>query len=174
MNLEIVDMTEMHLAGAAKIFNHYVATSTATFHTAPLSIKEMTDEILCNQSGCAALALIDPENSTVHGYGALMPFKGRCAYAYTREISVFLSPEATSRGWGERIIHRLEEFATKNGIHCLIAVICEENDSSQKLFTRLNYTCCGSLKEVGFKFARWLGIQYWQKPLDIPEKNDAK
>lgn len=159
-------MTEPYLPGAAKVINHYIATSTATFHTAPLSIQELADEILSDQRGCTALALLEPDTRTVQGYGALVPFKSRAAYAQTLEVSVFLSPEATGRGWGERLVHDLEAHAVASGIHSLVAVICDENDASQKLFTRLGYTCNGTLREVGFKFGRNLGIQYWQKILE--------
>jgi phosphinothricin acetyltransferase len=150
-------------AAAAAIYNHYVATSTATFQTEPVTPAEWAAEATGGEPGRhGAWALSDPEG-TLAGYVLVQPFKSRCAYRDTAEVTVYLAPGATGRGLGAAALRHVDEHATAAGLHALIAVVCAENDASLRAFERHGYGRVAHLREVGSKFGRRLDVVYLEK-----------
>jgi phosphinothricin acetyltransferase len=158
-------------ARAAAIYNHYVATSTATFQTEPLGAAEWAADSIGGEPGrhgawaiTAGDAGGDP-GGTLVGYVLVQPFKSRCAYRDTAEVTVYLAPEATERGLGGAALRHVDEHARAHGLHALIAVVCAENDASLRTFERHGYERVAHLKEVGSKFGRLLDVVYLEKVL---------
>ena len=50
----------------------------------------------------------------------------------------------------------------------LIAAIDSSNQNSIKLHQSFGFTHVGTLKQVGFKFERWLDVELYQKILSTP------
>ncbi len=151
-------------AAARSIFNHWINTSTATFHEEPLTAEAFDAEVVDLpdvRHGCFGISVDD----VLAGYVVLAPFKGRCAYRDTAEVSVYLAPEHTGRGLGRQAIDHAAEHARAAGLHALLAVICTENASSLRLFTSAGFDEVGRLREVGRKFGRLLDVAYLQKTL---------
>jgi phosphinothricin acetyltransferase len=59
--------------------------------------------------------------------------------------------------------------AKKAGLHMLIAGIDASNVASIALHSSLGFRCCGTVREAGFKFGRWLDLEFWQIILPTPE-----
>jgi len=47
-------------------------------------------------------------------------------------------------------------------------VIDASNAASISLHRRLGFARCGTVREAGFKFGRWLDVEYWQLILPTP------
>jgi phosphinothricin acetyltransferase len=99
------------------------------------------------------------------GFCGLKKYSLREAYNQTAEISVYLTTEYQKKGIGNIAIKFLEKFAKNNDFHVLLAIICEENTGSIRLFEKNNYKKVGHFKEVGNKFDRFLDVVYYQKIL---------
>ena len=56
----------------------------------------------------------------------------------------------------------LIEEARSRDLHTLVGVIDATNAASKSLHRRLGFTHCGTVREAGFKFGRWLDVEYWQ------------
>jgi len=147
---------------AVAIYNHYVATSTATFHTDPLTPEEWLAAVTpSDDERHGVWALGDP----LVGYLVVSPFKSRCAYADTAEVTIYLDPEHTGRGFGTKTTTFVDEHAREAGLHALLAVVCAENTASLALFTRAGYDEVARLREVGRKFGRLLDVVYLERLL---------
>ncbi len=152
-----------HVEAARAVYNHYVETSTATFHDRPVE----------PDAFAAQLQFDDPRHATfvataggrVLGYALVGPYKSRCAYGDAAEVAVYLAPDATGRGRGRRLMEQVEAHARQAGLHTLIAGVCTENRVSVALFEALGYTRCAEFREVGWKFGRRLDVAYLQKLL---------
>jgi phosphinothricin acetyltransferase len=145
---------------AAAIYNHYVATSTATFATEPLTPEQWAAEVTAGDPARHGVwALGEP----LAGYLVVSPFKTRCAYEQTAEVTVYLDPEQTGRGLGRAAVAFAGEHAARAGLHALLAVVCAENTASLALFDRAGYERVALLKEVGIKFGRRLDVVYLEK-----------
>ena len=171
-------------AAAARIYNHYVATSTATFQTDPVSPEEWAAEAVTGEPGRHGAWAIDAadvpgaaEAATsadaaraatsadpgLAGYVVVTPFKARCAYRDTAEVTVYLAPEYAGRGLGRAALAHVDAHAAAAGLHALLAVVCAENDASLRAFERAGYERCALLREVGNKFGRLLDVVYLEK-----------
>ena len=61
----------------------------------------------------------------------------------------------------------LIEEAKKREVRTLIAVIDSENIASIKFHEQFGFRLAGKLKNVGYKFGKWLDIVYYQLDLQL-------
>lgn len=146
------------------IYNHYVATSTCTFRVE----SETEDELLASfrARGSAHPLTVAMADGAVIGWGALSPWNSRCGYARTVEASVYVRHDQHRRGVGRAILADLIERARVAGHHTIIGATCTEQAASVALQATLGFERVGCLREVGFKFGRWLDVAYMQLTLD--------
>jgi L-amino acid N-acyltransferase YncA len=74
-----------------------------------------------------------------------------------------------SEGVGRQLMQAVIAVAKKRGLHALIAGIDATNVASVALHSSLGFRCCGTVREAGFKFGRWLDLEFWQLILPTPE-----
>lgn len=148
----------------ARIYNHYVRTSTATFDTEEKSVEERV-EWLAGHTGPYP-ALVAEKDGVVVAWGTLSRWGTRRAYERTVEISVYVAPEATAAGVGPRMSEALLAEARRHGHHAVLSQIVHENEPSLKMSSRLGFERVGMLREVGRKFDRWLDVVLMELVLD--------
>jgi L-amino acid N-acyltransferase YncA len=145
------------------IYNHYIANTVITFEELPVSVADMQQRILNIQASYPWL--VYEEQEQILGYAYACKWKDRSAYKHSAEITVYLHPEHTKKGLGSILYQALIEQLVQKNIHVLLACIAIPNTASEKLHNRLGFRQVAHLREVGFKFGRWLDIGYWQKTL---------
>ena len=91
-------LTDTDLTAAREILNHYVRTSTATFHETALSVEEFRREV--RFADPRHLAYGAHRGGELYGYGLVAPYRSRCAYRDAAEVSVYLAPDRTGHGLG--------------------------------------------------------------------------
>lgn len=161
MNLHLAELKESDFVVVKEIYDYYIATSTATFHTEPVTIEELQSVILTEHPRYKSYLIYS--EGEVCGYCYLSQYKKRQAYDRTAEISIYLRNDFTGKGIGAHVLQQMEKLAAEQSIHVLIAIISEENQSSVKLFERLGYEKCAHFRQVGEKFGRLLDIVAYQK-----------
>lgn len=162
--MDLVSLSPRQAESARAVYNHWVRRSTATFHTDPLGAEEFAAEVFFADPRYGAWAV---EDGGFAGYVVLAPYKARCAYRDSAEVSIYLAPDATGRGLGGPSLEHAEAHARAHGLHTLLATICAENEPSRRLFTRHGYAEAGRLREVGRKFGRLLDVLLLQKLLSV-------
>lgn len=101
-------------------------------------------------------------DGVVIGFAMASPFKGRCAYAFTAEVSVYVAPKQQGKGVGEALYRRLVPTLKAQGYRTLLAVIAVPNPASERLHERFGFQRVGTLERVGWKLGRWHDVVYWQ------------
>lgn len=142
------------------IYNHYVRTSTATFQVDDETTDKRVEELQTRPAN-QPITLLEKEGEIV-GWGALSPFRSRCAYRDTIELTVYVRPDCHRCGFGRVIVQDLIERAKSLGYHALLAASCEESVGSIGLFRSLGFEEAGRLRQVGAKFGRRLDVVYLQ------------
>jgi len=147
----------------AVIYNHYVLHTTVTFEESPISAAEMGTRL--QELDQARLpCLVGADDTAVVGFAHASPWKGRCAYRYTVEVSVYLDPAQIGRGFGSQLYAAL--FPSLEGrMHAAIAGIALPNDASVALHEKFGMRKVAHFAEVGFKFDRWVDVGYWERVL---------
>ena len=146
-----------------EIYDYYIAHSTATFHTEPISIHELKEFIFINHPLYPAYIILC--DSVIAGYCYLTYFKKREAYNGTAELTLYLRPEFTDKGIGKRVLQFMEADAVKRGIKNLLAIITGNNMHSISLFEKAGYLKCAHFKNVGQKLGETLDVVGYQKEI---------
>ena len=97
------------------------------------------------------------------------PWAGRCAYAYSAEVTVYVHPEHHRKGIGRDLYSRLIAVLRDQGYCTLLAGIALPNPASVSLHASLGFRQVACLERVGWKFDRWHDVTYWQLDLAAGE-----
>jgi L-amino acid N-acyltransferase YncA len=164
VSIRPVELTDMPAITA--IYQHYVRTHTSTFEIDPPDLVEMTAR-LQRIRDAGSPYLVAEEAGQVLGYGYAGPYRPRAAYRHTVENSVYLHSDHVGRGIGGRLLATLIEQCTQAGYREMIAVIGDsQNHASIGLHVKAGFVHVGTLRNVGFKFERWLDTVLMQKSLN--------
>lgn len=155
------ELKEEDLPDVRDIYNYYVLHTTVTFNTEALTADEMREIVMSGNERYRSYVIVSSGNTV--GYVLLARYKKRQAYDKTAEVTIYLRPDAAGKGIGPQALAFIERVAQSNGFHALIAVICTENERSEKLFEKHGYSQCAHFKEIGYKFGRFLDIACYQK-----------
>ena len=148
----------------ARIYNHYVAESIVTFEESPVSSADMTQRILeIRDDGLPWL--VAELGDGVAGYAYASKWKGRCAYRFATEITVYLGMESQGQGVGSLLYMQLFDKLRQRGMHTVIAGIALPNAASVALHEKMGLEKVAHFREVGRKFDRWIDVGYWQATL---------
>jgi L-amino acid N-acyltransferase len=146
-----------------EIYNHYVLNSTCTYQEEPSSEAERQQWLAAH--GPMHPATVAEEDGRVVGWASLSAFRARVAYRWTMENAVYVHHDLQRRGIGSALLADLIERGKAMGHHSIIAVIDKEQEGSARLHRRFGFEEVAHLREVGFKFGRWLDVIYLQRML---------
>lgn len=148
----------------ARIYNHYVAETVVTFEEEPVSSAEMARRI--EEVQAVPLPwMVAEHGGEVKGFVHASKWKGRCAYRYSVEVTVYLDPNCSGRGIGSELYRRLLMVLEEMNIHTVLGGIALPNEASIALHEKLGFRKVAHFSEVGFKFGRWVDVAYWQRSL---------
>ncbi|MGC1464646.1 MAG: N-acetyltransferase family protein [Pseudolabrys sp.] len=148
-----------------RIYAHAVAHGTASFELEPPDEAEMTRRMKALLDGKFPYFVAEIDG-VVAGYAYASLYRTRPAYRFTVENSVYVAPEMHRRGIGKVLLEKLIDACTTLGFRQMIAVI---GDSDQAASIGVHKACgfepAGNLKNIGYKFGRWLDTPLMQRVL---------
>lgn len=148
-------------AAIAAIYNPYVADTCITFETEPVQAAGMAARI--TEVLDAGLPWLLAENAAgAAGFAYASKWKGRCAYRFSVESTVYLHRGHTGRGIGRALYGRLLEEIRARRMHAVIGGIALPNAASIALHQRLGFRKVAHFEQVGYKQDRWIDVGYWQ------------
>ena len=153
--------TAADLPAISDIYNHYVLNCTCTYQTDPETL-EARRAWFEEHSADRYPVIVAEIDGRVVGWGSLSKFRPRAAYAPTAEPSVYIDREFLGRGLGRLLLVDLIARARAAGFHSLIGGSSADQAASIALQESLGFIRVARLKEVGFKFERWLDVVYFQ------------
>lgn len=104
----------------------------------------------------------------VAGFAAFGAFRAWPCYRYSVEHSVHVHAERRGLGIGRALVLELKLRAAAKGVHVMIAGIDTDNAASIRMHESLGFSRVGRLRQVGFKFGRWLDLEFLQFILPPP------
>jgi len=150
-----------HADDIAGIYNHYVLETIVTFEeelVSPLATRERMVEV-------KAMSLpwfVAMQAGQVIGYSHASKWKGRCAYRYSAETTVYVDRQHTGRGIGVQLYTALLKALRELKYHAAIGGIALPNEASVKLHEKMGFHKVGQFEQVGFKHGQWIDVGYWQ------------
>ena len=143
------------------IYNHFVLNSTCTYQEEPSTAQEREQWFAAHGPSLPVTVAVDHDNQII-GWASLSRFHPRSAYRNTIENSVYVRPELHGRGTGSLLLADSIARARDAGHHTILALIDADQKSSIALHLKHGFTQSAHLKEVGYKFGRWLDVIYLQ------------
>lgn len=154
------------------IYNHYVLNSTCTYQTHPSTAQERAAWFEVH--GEKHPVTVFEKDGEVVGWGSLSRFHPRAAYGRTVENSVYVRHDMLHMGIGRAMLADLIERARGLGHHTIVALISADQTASVELHRKFGFAEVAHLKEVGYKFGRWLDVTYMQLMLNSGDRKTAR
>lgn len=109
--------------------------------------------------------------SPILGYAYTDAFKGRAAYAWSAETSIYVRSDARRAGVGRTLYHALEDASRVQGIRNLYACIATPHTQddphlgwdSVRFHEHEGYRMVGTFQECANKFGRWYDMVWMEK-----------
>lgn len=148
-----------------EIYSHHVLHGTATFEIEPPTLDEMLrrhDSV----TGRGLPWLVAESGAVIVGYGYAGPYHARAAYRFTVEDSIYLDPAWVRHGVGRALLTGLVAACERAGRRQMVAVIGDSaNAGSIGVHRALGFAEVGVVRNVGFKFGRWIDTVIMQRAL---------
>lgn len=142
------------------IYNDAVRTSPATFDLEPLTLSQRRKWF--EEHGPRLPLIVAESQGQVIGYATLSEFRDKPGYSLTVEDSVYVRRDFQGKGVGSKLLKEISSRAKKLGYHTIIAAIVPPNEASVRIHERLGFAYVGNFKEVGYKFASWQDVCFYQ------------
>ena len=151
-----------------QIYSYYVKNTAITFeYDVPIE-EEMKERIKNTLKKYPYV--VNEEKGKVTGYAYAGTFKGRRAYDWSVEASIYVAKEERRAGTGKRLYQALEEkLALQNieNMYACIAYPIEEDEyltkNSVEFHEHLGYKLVGRFHKCAYKFDRWYDMVWMEK-----------
>jgi len=159
-----------HAEAILAIFNEAIAHSTALYDYKPRTMETMQAWFEAKAKGNYPVIGLESESGELAGFATYGTFRAWPAYKYSVEHSVYVDVRFRRRGLGRRLLEELILAAERQNYHVLIGAIDAANTASITLHERLGFKPCGTIRQAGFKFGRWLDLSFYQLTLSTPAR----
>lgn len=165
MNPTIRPATLSDISAITRIYAHAVEHGTASFELTPPDEAEMARRMQVMLDGKFPYLVAEVDGAFA-GYAYASSYRTRPGYRFTVENSVYVAPDMHRRGIGKVLLKALIDACTALGFRQMIAVI---GDSNQAASIGVHRACgfedAGNLRNIGWKFGRWLNTPIMQLSL---------
>ncbi len=153
------------LPACQAIYAHHVLEGTGTFDEVPPSLEALTARFR-EITGAGRAWVVAADATGILGFAYFDQYRARSAYRFTAEDSVYVREDVRGQGVGKALVARLLDEARTAGFREMLAVIGDsENVGSIGVHASLGFQRVGTLRDVGFKFGRWIDVVIMQRHL---------
>jgi len=150
------------------IFNEAILNSTAVYDYKARTAEMMAAWFAAKEKGnYPVIGVVSPEGNLM-GFGSYGTFRAWPGYKYTVEHSIYVATHCRGRGLGKLLLQEIIASARAQNYHALIGGIDSQNVASIQLHKGFGFRHAGTLQQVGFKFGRWLDLDFYQLILETP------
>lgn len=153
------------LPAILEIYNEAVLNTTASYDYRPSTLEARSAWFEAHLQNRLPVFVAELENRQIAGWSALNSFRHAEGYHCTAENSIYVAADKRGQGIGKRLLAPLIEAGQQLGLHSLIAGIDAANLASIRLHAAFGFEQVGYLKQVAFKFDRWLDLVLMQRLL---------
>lgn len=145
------------------IYAPYVEHTAITFEHAVPTLPEFEGRIRHTLEKYPYLAA--EENGVLLGYAYASAFKGRTAYDWSVETSIYVEKAHSGKGIGTALYRVLEEILRRQHICNLCACIAWPNPESIAFHEHFGYKTAAHFHASGFKNGKWHDMIWMEKEL---------
>jgi len=159
---------DTHAQAILAILNDAIVTSTALFDYKPRAPEAMVEWFRAKEARQYPVIGAVDDADTLLGFASYGPFRNWPAYKYTIEHSVYVHRDHRRKGIARALLRRLIAAAEEQSYHVMIGGIEAANAASIALHLELGFAFAGRIHHAGFKFGRWLDLDFYELRLRTP------
>lgn len=159
---------DRHAPEILAIFNDAILNSTALYDYVARPLSAMETWFREKESGQFPVIGLEGPDGALLGFATYGTFRVRPAYKYSIEHSVYVHKKHRGQGVGTLLLTQLIDEAIAQQYHTMVGGIDASNTGSIAFHERLGFVHCGTVREAGFKFGRWLDLAFYQRILPTP------
>lgn len=151
------------------IYAPYIERTAITFEYDVPSVEEFRERITSTLKKFPYL-VVEDENGKILGYAYAGTFKGRRAYDWCAETSIYVDMEARGKGIGGALYGELEARLKAMGILNVNACITWVDEPCQyvthqspEFHEHIGYKKCAHFHQCGYKFGQWFDMIWMEK-----------
>jgi phosphinothricin acetyltransferase len=157
-----------HAPEILAIFNDAIANSTALYDYQPRTAKYMEGWFEAKSRGNFPVIGAFDNDGALAGFSSYGIFRAFPAYRYSVEHSIYIRKDKRGQGLGKLLLAEIIKAAQQQEYHMLIGGIDSTNEASIRLHKSAGFSHCASIKQAGYKFGRWLDLEFYQLILPTP------
>jgi phosphinothricin acetyltransferase len=164
--MQIRDAVQADFDQITAIYNDVLANSTAIYSDRPATVEERISWWR-GRIAQGFPVLVAAEAAHIAGFATFGDFRAWPGYRFTVEGTVHITSGSRGQGIGTELLRAILARAKAMGKHIMIAGVDSENAASLRFLERFGFEPAGHLREVGYKFDRYLDLvflQYWITP----------
>ncbi len=151
-------------APIAHLWNPLITGAAITFNSTEKTPGDVAELIATRQGGGHGFWVAERAGKVL-GFATYAQFRGGVGYARTMEHTIVVAEGDRQRGIGRALMQGLEIHARQAQVHCLIAGVSGENQAGIRFHQRLGFHEAAILRQVGYKFGRYMDLHLLQKLL---------
>lgn len=166
--LRLVPLGPEDAAEVQAIYAPVVHDTAISFELEPPSVEEMARRIESGSARHPWLGARDADGR-LHGYAYACTWRGRPAYDWICEVSVYVDGGSRRGGVGRTLYAALLAELEERGYVEAYAGITLPNPASVAFHEACGFTPLTVFERCGFKQGRWLDVGFWRRPLAARE-----
>ena len=159
----IDDARDDDVAAILAIYNEVIAHSTAVYSELPVTLEDRLS--WCRARRAQGYPILVARAPDVVGYATFGDFRTWPGYRFTVEHSVHVRADRRGQGIGAQLVAALIPRAQALGKHVIVGGIDADNAASIRMHERLGFERTAHMRQVGWKFGRWLDLVFMQRLL---------
>lgn len=167
MNIRIIERKD--IPKVMEIYRYYVEHTDISFEYTMPSLEEFTRRV--TDISAKYPYLVAEEEGVIEGYAYAGTFKGRAAYDWAVEATVYVEQEQRGKGIGTALYEELEACLKKQNIQNINACITYPNEGSISFHEKMGYKKAAHFEKCGYKFHRWLDMIWMVKFIGTHPEN---
>jgi len=162
---DIRPRTDADMARITEIYGHHVLHGASSWELTPPDAAEMTHRAHAIEDAGYPY-LVAERDGAVCGYAYASAYRPRPAYRDTVEISIYIDDTLRRAGIGRELLQKLIDTCTDLKFRQMIAIVGDsQNRQSIDFHEKMGFVHVGKVRDIGFKFGRWMDQIILQRPL---------
>lgn len=168
MKIRIVQLEDSE--ALLKIYEEYILHTEITFEYDVPFVEAFKNRIQAIYRQYPFLVIED--QGVILGYAYAHRMFERKAYDWDVELSIYFRHDATSCGYGTKLLMTLLDLLKLQQVRNAYSLITLPNEKSEGLQKKLGFILCGVYHQAGYKHGKWLDVGVYEKHLlphdDVP------
>jgi L-amino acid N-acyltransferase YncA len=166
--MQVIECNRSHSEPILAILNDAIVNTTALYDYTTRTPETMTAWFDAKQRGNYPVIGVISDAGELMGFASYGAFRPWPAYKYSVEHSLYVAQPYRRQGVGTVLLKSTIERAISQDFHVLVGGIDSTNAVSIVLHEQFGFERVATMRQVGFKFGRWLDLYFYQLTLKTP------